>query len=301
MILAASFLALAATASAQDILITPNMRAGDTFRLEISRTRENTPASRQDGKGSTTIDVTVLTAAPEGFTIEWESGLTTGGVAGMPEALMVAASNAMRGMKPVIRLTPEGEVVGLVNETEVLAKVQAAVDIIRRGLVEKMPPADRQGFDAMMSQILSPTVLLASVIRDAGTYFALNGVELAVGESATADLMQPNPLGGESLPTKFTVRLESATAGTASLVTTTVYDGDALMRVTRQLVEKAGNLVSPEELAKFPAMQLADEGRFVFDRRVGLMREVVTVRRLKVAGQSRLDRTEIRLAVPPRR
>ena len=300
-VLAVSFLALAATTSAQDILITPKMRAGDTFKLEISRTRENVPASPQDGKGSTTIDVTVLTATPEGSTIEWEFGLTTGSVAGLPEALMLTASDAMRGMKPVIRLTPDGEVVGLVNETEVLAKMQAAVDIIRRDLVEKMPPANRQGLEAILVQILSPTILLASVVRDAGTYFELNGVELAVGESVTADQMQPNPLGGESLSTKFTVRLESATADTASLVTTTAYDGEALMRATRQLLEKAGNPVSPEELAKFPAMQLVDEGRFVFDRGVGLMREVVSVSRVKVAGRSRLDRTEIRLAAPPRR
>jgi hypothetical protein len=300
-LLVVSFLALTATASAQGILITPKMRAGDTFKLEISRARENTPASPQDGKGSTTIDVTVLTATPEGFTIQWESGLTTGSVAGLPEALMLTTSNAMRGMKPVIRLTPDGEVAGLVNETEVLTKMQAAVDIIRRDLVEKMPLANRQELEAILVPILSPPILIASAVRDAATYFGLNGAELAVGESLTADLMQQNPLGGESLPTKFTVRVESATADTALLATTTVYDGDALMRTTRQLLEKAGNPVSPEELAKFPAMQLADQGRFVFDRGVGLMREAVIIRRFSVAGQSRLDRTEIRLAVPPKR
>jgi hypothetical protein len=299
--MAASFLTLAATASAQDILITPKMRVGDTFTLEISRTRENVPASRQDGKGRATIDVTVLTATPEGSTIEWESGSTAGSVAGLPEALMLTASNAMRGMKPVIRLTADGAVVGLVNEAEVLAKMQAAVDVIRRDLVDKVPPANRQGLEVMLGQLLSPTLLLGSVVRDAETYFGLSGVELAVGESITADLMQPNPLGGGSLPAKFTVRLDSATADSASLVTTTVYDGSELMRATLQLMEKAGEPVAPEEIAKFPAMQLADEGQFVFDRSVGLMREVVSIRRVTVAGRSRLDRIEIRLAAPPRR
>ena len=134
------FLALAANASAQDILVAPKMRAGDRFKLEISRTRENVPPSPQDGKGSKTVDVTMLTATPAGFTIEWEPGSATGSVGDLPEALMLTAGDAMRGMKPVIRLTPDGEVAGLVNETEVLAKMQAAVDVIRRDLAENAPP-----------------------------------------------------------------------------------------------------------------------------------------------------------------
>jgi hypothetical protein len=301
-VMSLTFLALAATASAQDIRITPKLRAGDAFRLEITRTRENSPASPQGGKSSTTIDVRVLTVTPEGSTLEWESGATAANIPAAQEPLMLAASDAMSGMKPVIRLTPDGEVDGLVNEAEVLAKVQAAVDIIRRGLLEKMPPAaNRQGFEAMLAQVLSPATLIGTVMRDARTYFGLNGVELAVGETPTADIEQPNPIGGEALPAKFSVHIESATADTAVLVTTTTYDGGALMRVTRQLLEKAGAPVSPEELAKYPAMQMGDEGRFVFDRAAGLMREVIVNRRLSVAGQGRLDRTEIRLVAPPKR
>ena len=299
-LLALCFLALAAAASAQGIPITPKIRAGDTFKLEISRTRENTPASPQDGKGSTTIDVTVLTATPDGFTLGWESSLPVGTVAGVPEALMVTASNAMRGLKPVIRLTPGGKVVGLVNETEVLSKMQAAVDVIRHDVAD-MSAAERRRLEALLAQIFSPSILVASALRDASAYFGLNGVELAVGASATAALMQPNPLGGEALPTQFTIRLESATADTASFITTTVYDGDALMRAARQVMASIGDPVSPEELATLPALQLAEEGRFVFDRGLGLMRQVVNTRRLTMGGNSRLDRTEIRLVTPPKR
>lgn len=300
-LLSLTLLLLADTAAAQDIRVTPKLRAGDAFRLDISRTRQNTPATPQDGTSSTTIDVRVLTVSPEGSTIEWESGKTTANVPAAQEPVLRAASDAMSGMKPVIRLTPDGEVDGLVNEAEILAKVQAATDIIRRSLLEKLPPANRQGLEAMLSQVLSPAVLIGSVVRDAQAYFGLNGVELAVGETVAADMQQPNPFGGEPLPAKFSVRVESATADTAMLVTTTAYDGAALMRVTRQILEKAGAPVSPEELAKFPAMQLGDEGRFVFDRALGLMREVTVNRRLSVAGQSRLDRTEIRLVARPQR
>ena len=300
-VLAVTLIALAATASAQDILIAPKLRAGDAFKLEISRARENTPASPQDVKGSTTIDVRVLTVTPEGVTLEWDAGLTAFNFGVVPEALMQSISDAMRGMKPVIKLTPKGEVAGLVNEAEVLAKMQAVVESIRRDFVERMPPANRQGFESMLSQVMSPAILVAAVLRDAGTYFGLNGVELGVGESATADLPQPNPFGGEPLPATFTVRVESANADVASLATTTVYDGAAVIRAMSRLMENAGQPIPKEELAKLPAMQIGDEGRYVFDRVVGLMREATVTRRVTVPGLARLDRTEIRLVAPPKR
>jgi hypothetical protein len=300
-IAAATFLALAATASAQDIRVSPNLRAGDAFRLEISRTRENSPPTAQDGKGSTTVDVRVLTVTPDGITLEWGSA-TPANFPAAQEALMRAATNAMAGMKPVIRLTADGEVAGLVNEADVLAKMTAATDIIRRAALDKLPPAaNRQGMEAMLAQVLSPSVLIGTVVRDAQTYFGLNGLELAVGETVTVDVPQPNPMGGEPLPAKFSVRVESATADAAVLVTTTTYDGAALMRMTRLLMEKSGAPVSAEELAKYPVMEMSDEGRFVFGRAVGLMRELTVNRRVSVAGQSRLDRTEIRLVAPPQR
>ena len=87
----------------------------------------------------------------------------------------------------------------------------------------------------------------------------------------------------------------------ASLVTPTVYDGAALIRAMSRLMENAGQPIPKEELAKLPAMQIGDEGRYVFDRVVGLMREATVTRRVTVPGLVRLDRTEIRLVAPPKR
>jgi hypothetical protein len=47
-------------------------------------------------------------------------------------------------------------------------------------------------------------------------------------------------------------------------------------------------------------MQIGDEGRFVFDRGVGLMRTASVTRRVTVPGMVRLDRTESRLVAPRR-
>jgi hypothetical protein len=92
--------------------------------------------------------------------------------------------------------------------------------------------------------------------------------------------------------------MESATADVASLKTTTTYDAAALMRLTESLAKRAGAAIPPEELARLPPMEMADEGTFVFDRKLGLMRAVKVNRRIAVGATRRLDAWDIRLVSP---
>jgi hypothetical protein len=151
-----------------------------------------------------------------------------------------------------------------------------------------------------VGQVLSAEVLIASATRDAGTYFGLDGVSLPPGEAVEVDIEQPNPLGGGSIPAKFKVRVESATADSASLTTTTTYDAASLVRLTESLAKQAGAPISPGQLAKLPPIEMADEGTYLFDREVGLMREVSVNRRITVGANRRLDGWQIRLLKSPR-
>ena len=128
----------------------------------------------------------------------------------------------------------------------------------------------------------------------------MNGVELAVGETAEAPLQMASPIGGV-IPATLRVQMESATPETAVLKTTTTYDAAALLRMTQALVQQAGAPIPPEELAKFPRMEMSDDARYVFDRTTGLMREVIVNRRAIVADMRRLDGWEIRLSTAPKR
>ena len=58
--------------------------------------------------------------------------------------------------------------------------------------------------------------------------------------------------------------------------------------------------VADAELARV-SMKMSDDGRFVHDRRVGLMREVIVDRRSAAGTEQRLDRWEIRLVRGPQR
>jgi hypothetical protein len=152
-----------------------------------------------------------------------------------------------------------------------------------------------------MGQLVTPAALISSATRDAQIYFGLNGAPVTVGQTMAANLQQPGPMGGSVIPAVFRVRVESATDSSAMLTTTTTYDKDALQRMTVEIAQRAGAALRPEDVAKLPAMQMADDGRYEYDRTLGLMRKVTINRRVAMAAQERLDGWTITLMESPKR
>jgi hypothetical protein len=199
-----------------------------------------------------------------------------------------------------LKLSADGELQGLANQAEVAPKLKTMMDTIVSGLSARIPEEQRKSFLDVIGQILSVDVLIATATRDAATYLGLNGASLAAGQAVEVDLEQPNPLGGGPIPTKLRVKMESADADSALLKTTSTYDTAFLLRFTQSLAKQAGAPISPEELAKIPPIEMADEGTFLFDRKVGLMREVKGTRRVAAGATRRVDAWEIRLVSGPR-
>jgi hypothetical protein len=282
--------------SAQDISIVAKLRAGDSFQLEVIRIRQNSAQPQQNGNSTTPVNVLVLSTSTDGSVLEWVPGAT---VFDNPQAardpLVGSVAQALRDIGLQLNLNAAGKLVGLVNQAEVALKVKAVVDAVVRDLAARMPQDQRKGFLDRIGKVLSVDVLIASATRDAATYLALNGASLAVGQAVIVDVEQSTPLGGDPIPAKFHMQMESASSDVTSLKTTTTYDAVALRRFTRSLAEQAGSRIPPEQLAKLPPMQMADEGSYVFDRKRGLMREVKVNRRVTVGPNRRLDGWEIRL------
>jgi hypothetical protein len=258
-----SFILIAPPLFAQDnISISPKLRAGDEFRLELIRIRENSAQPQQNGKSLTVANVRVVTADSDGYVLEWIFGET---VIDNPQAaadpIVAAASKAVSNIPLRISLSAEGEFTGLANQDEVMPKLQALVDTIMQGMAARVPEDQRKAFLNFVNQVLSPAALIASSTRDVQTYFGLNGVELAEGETAGADLQVPSPVGGGAIPAKFRVQMESATLDSSSLKTTTTYDAAALLRISQSLAQQAGAKIPPEELARMPVMEMSDDGK----------------------------------------
>jgi hypothetical protein len=242
------------------------------------------------------VDVRVLSTGADASVIEWVPGPTVFANPQMAaNPLVNFASQALRDIRFQLNLNADGELKGLANQDEVAPKLKTVVDTVVRNLASSMPEDQRKGFLNLIGQVLSVDVLIASATRDAATYLGLNGAALAVGEDVVVDIEQPSPLGGDPLPAKFRVRMESANADVASLKTTTTYDPMALMRLTQTLAKQAGSPTPREQFINLPPMQMSDEGSFVFDRKRGLMREVKVNRRIAAGSSRRLDAWEIRL------
>ena len=298
----AAALCVGSSVAAQELVIVPKLRVGDEFHLQVTRTRQNSARPEQNGKTTTDVSVTVISASAEGTTIDWVPGETTfsdGRTAQDP--VIQLASKAMEGFRLRISLDKEGAFAGLANEREVTPKLQAMLDIIVRNAISEVPEANRKVFQGFITQVLTPAVLIAAATNDAQTYLSLNGVVIDVGEQLEATVEQPNPMGGGTLPATFRIKAESATPESAVLVTSTTYDQAAFLGVMKQLAEKAGQALTTDEIAKLPPIEIADDGRFVVDRGTGLMREVAAKRRVSGGPLQRFDGWDIRLVQGPKR
>jgi hypothetical protein len=59
------------------------------------------------------------------------------------DPLVLATSNALRGLQLRLTLNADGEYTGLANQDQVASQVQNATDLIVRGLMEKLPAEQR--------------------------------------------------------------------------------------------------------------------------------------------------------------
>jgi hypothetical protein len=289
-------------ALAQDVTIAPKLAIGDEFRLALVRTRDNSAQPQQNSTSRTVISVRVTSAGADGYVLDWVPGETVVDNQQLAQnPVVMAAVEAVRGLRFRLTLNADGELTGLANQDEILPKLKSMMDTIVQQILAGIPDDERTAMVSFMNQVLSPEVLVSSATREAGIYFGLNGVSLASGEVAEIELQQPSPFGGGVIPGIFRVRMDSIRTNSVSLTTETTYDSTALLRLTESLIKQAGKPIPPSELAKVPPIDMNDDGTFVFDRTVGLMREVTMIRRVVAGTNQRLDRWEMRLVDGPKR
>ena len=286
-------LLLAAVGATQTVEIRPRLVAGDEFRLEVTRVRED--KSRPDANYTiwTPVDVRVLAVRNDGFEIEWRPAASVIEKQPAADPGVIAGSQALGHLTYRIGLTAEGEFRRLLNEVEVRGQLTAAVGAMLRASVQD--PERRE----QIREVLTPGFMVALATRNAEIYFGVHGLSLAVGDTLELTVKQATPLGSE-VAAVYRARIDSATAETAAITTTTTYDADALLKLTLAFLEKAGTKAPPEEVAKV-RLDLGDEGTYQFDRRVGLVREMTLSRRQSLAGSHRVDRWTIKLVRPPKR
>ena len=297
-----SFTLLTLLAVVQDIEVRPKLVQGDKFRLEVTRIRRDSSRPQMNASGRTIVDGQVVSAGADGFVVDWVPGDTTfDNPQVMQDPTLAAAVQAGKGMRFRIALGPDGDFDRLLNEAEIRPKIQAMVGTIVSNLASQLPASQRKNFQDVMGRVLSPEALISSATQDAQIYWGLYGLSLGAGESIAVKLEQPNPMTGNPIPATFRVNMGPATGNTAILTTTTTYDKDVLLKMTLELAQRAGASLRPDEVEKMPSMQMADDGKYEFDRDYGLMRKVTINRRITAGPQDRVDGWIITLLEAPKR
>src|SRR5262245_57475311 len=171
MILIAALILTTPAAYAQELTIKPKLRQRDQFRLELTRTRENAAVPQQKVQGACLVDVRLIPATPQRFVRDWLPGETViDNPHAAQDALIAAASDAVRGMRFRLTLSPEGEFTGLANHAEVVPRLQSMVEKIVQQLAARLPEQQRASFQSMINQVLSPSTLIASATREVELY-----------------------------------------------------------------------------------------------------------------------------------
>lgn len=287
---------LACLTFAQELSIRPTLQVDDSFELECIRIREDSRRPQANGRSRTRISVRVLEANPKGFLLEWKQDATE---FDNPEIIRnpiaAAASSAVKDLALQLELDAAGRFTRLRNEAEVTAKLRGVLESALASVARQISDArQRQSAETIVHRLMSPPVLLASAVRDAQTYFALNGASVNKEKPFTANLQQPSPIGGGTLPAQFRLTLDSIDAHTAKLSTVTVYDPKAVSQFSAQLAAQG----APGGEA--PQLHIEDSAAYVYNRAYGIMGDVVVRRRI-TAGESinALDGWDIRLTRRP--
>ena len=181
---------------AQDVTIAPKLIVGDEFRLTLVRTRDNSAQPQQNSEQNGDQRPRHIRRR-RWYVLDWVPGETVVDNQQLAQnPVLMAAAEAVRGLRFRLTLNADGELTGLANQDEVVPRLKSMMDAIVQQLLASIPEDERTAMVSFMNQVLSPEVLISSATREAGIYFGLNGVSLASGEVAEIELQQPSPLGG---------------------------------------------------------------------------------------------------------
>jgi hypothetical protein len=288
----------------QEVRFHPILVPGDEFKLLVTYVRGSSSRPEATQTLRKAIQVRVHSAGPLGYEVDWLPTVEGVDAAnGKPDPVMAMAAGLVADLRFRLSLDPDGSLDGVVNEVELTQHFEQILKIAMEGVRESrrdIAPAELQKMEAVMSKILSPTVLMQDALRDAQAYFAFNGLALEVGRSSETKFERANPLGGGPIAGVNRVTLESATQENAIAMSKATYDSAALLKSSVGLLEQLGEGL-PEDFLKQLNSSLIDEGRAVFDRRLGLVRDV-TLSRIMSAGPIRqTERWTINLVSEPKR
>ncbi len=280
---------------------------GERHRLEyiLDRHRIHGTEMQVNLRSRTEIDVEVIRNPGDGYVIGWTLGNSTyekndGGRPAESEfrhALRRIQSGMRRGMPYEMKINKSGNVLGLENKEEVIAHARKQFDRVL-DLLRKRVKAETevQQFRQAMSFATTPEFIEAQSIHDAALLYAPLGTEIAVGGRLESNGLLPNPLGGESFPSRTYLQLIQIDTVTNAAVFEwrQAINSQKSAPTWRRSVEKERGY-SIQEDKILPQVSIEDSATYVIGMDKGWTRSMVWTRRTRVGQLLTFERKTFRM------
>ena len=294
-------LALVVLPAAQEVEIVPRFVAGAEFRLEVTRSTENSERPKSNYSISRTVDVRVVSVNRDGAVLEWKPRPSIlERLAALADPSTAMAFQIVGQVPFTLLLDGDGALEGFGDEAALGQRLVVARDAMLKKTFDGLKPEEIKKADDLMQRVLSPANLIDLATRDAQVYAAVHGVALAAGESVEVDIEQPNPFGGKPMPAKVRIQMASVAPAAATVAMSITYAPEGFRDVMMSLMGDIAPAKIQEEMQK-TKLALTEEGTYVFDRKLRLVRDVTYTRKTNIDAHSKIEKWVIRLVNEPKR
>lgn len=276
---------------------------GEKHEIELIKERERYRGKSRvlSGRTQTPAVVEVLQKSEEGFVIRWTYGRTQFyGEVAKPNPLAIKMANLVENMHLDLRTDPNGTVVGLQNLDEVVSHYRVATQAVIRWMKD-MGASDtevRQLWKAI-TPLKDPVTVEPLALNEPGLFLLPSGGSFRLGTPQEYEDQLPNPLGGESFPSKayFLLQEVNPQENLAFIEWKQIVDPEKAARImleTMKAMARRMNAPVPTEEG-LPDISIEDVAHYVIDTKTGWPLSV-THQRTSIVGESRsIDRLNFRM------
>jgi hypothetical protein len=287
-----------AGAEEETVRLLPRWKQGEKLRYELVKTRRKTVGTEPATEGSnrTPIDVEVLRAAEDSYTLAWTTRETTmTAQAGETEKLAKRFADLTKDLRIVLDLDARAVLTGVRNWQEVRDTVKKALDVIcdefAKSGVDAATIAKTRG--QITPTFAGKTQVEQFCTRDLQPFLMAIGMEFEGGKPVEFDDKLPNPFAGEPFPSKgrFTLRGVDRELGVANVDFRQTIDPEAARRIMAKTLsdmeKRMGRSVPDGDALK--SLTIEDSGEFCIDLASGWVRSLTHRRVTKTDTGSQED------------
>jgi hypothetical protein len=287
-----------AAAAEGSVELLPRWKKGETLRFEVVKSRQRAQGEKVTFTGATRTDVAieVMSAGKDAFVLGWTWGETKFDDPRQAENPVARTmTNLLKGQRIILEVDSRGVIHGVQNWEalkESSAKfLEALTDELSAAGVDRATVAKTR---AQVGSMFSSKQQIEQLgTRDAQLFFLVLGKPFNTREPVEFETRLPNPLGGESFPSRarFALKDIDGNLGVANVtVTQTVLPEDARRIMEKTLTDMGQGSGKPGADADAPkAMTIDATADYSVERSSGWVQRFTHKRITKTGAASQED------------